>query len=106
MTGAAQGAREGRRHPRVGADFPVLVQGQGSARKVRARNLSMTGVLLEAAPGLADRRLLLELDLPEEVEPVRLEGEVVRTGPGLAVRFLDLGWSEILALARYLSPRL
>jgi hypothetical protein len=95
-----------RRHPRVPAGFLVKAYAQGRIVLHKARDLSMTGVLLEGDTG-GDEPVLLELPLPDQDRSVRARGRVTRRSDGgTALHFVDLDWEDILALARYVAPRL
>jgi hypothetical protein len=95
-----------RRHPRVHAGFLVKAHAGGRIVLHKARDLSMTGVLLEGDTG--DRAsVMLELPLPDQDRSVLTTGEVMRRqGSRTALRFVDLDWNDICALARFVAPRL
>lgn len=95
-----------RRHPRVPANFFVRLEHPQGRFRLRAKNLSMTGALVRDERQVPEGLVRLELDLPTASEPVRIEARASRREDGLALRFLDLDLSAILALARYISPHL
>jgi hypothetical protein len=98
--------RESRHHPRVPANFPIRLLHGARTWSGRAKNLSLSGLALEGNKQVGLGKVRLELALPSEDAPLWVQGEVIREDRELAVRFLDLDWPEILALARYVSPRL
>ncbi|AKU90208.1 hypothetical protein AKJ08_0595 [Vulgatibacter incomptus] len=91
------------------AGFPVSLRAEGHTLVRIARNLSMTGLLVdgvEAAPGA---RFVAELRLPDEQRTLSITCEVlgtVRHDGTRALHFLDLDWDDMFALARFLAPRL
>src|SRR5690349_4686461 len=93
-----------RRHPRVPADFMVTAHTGGQTLRRRAVDLSMTGLKME---GDAEGDLLL-LELPLAGDrPVFVRSRVLRReGTRTAVRFEELDWGDICALARFVAPRL
>lgn len=99
-------SHESRLHPRVPANFPIRLRHGASCWSGRATNVSLSGLAVEGAPSVDVGKVRLELALPAERSPLTVEGEVVREDRGLAIRFLDLDWADILALARYVAPRL
>jgi hypothetical protein len=95
-----------RRHPRVPASFLVKTHAGGRVVLHKARNLSMTGLLLEGDTG-EDHAVLLEIPLPDQHRSVVTTGRVTRReGTRTALHFEDLDWDDICALARYVAPRL
>lgn len=98
-----------RRHPRVPAGFLVKLHVKGRTLIQKARNLSMTGLLVDCdSAGIGDR-VMLEINLPDEERAVAISGQILRSSRPYgtsAIRFLDLDWDDMFALARYLAPRL
>lgn len=98
-----------RRHPRVPAGFLVKLHSAGRVLVQKARDLSMTGVLLEGGIARVGERVLMEIPLPNEDRTIAVTGRVRRGAPDgeiTAVHFLDLDWDDLFALARYVGPRL
>lgn len=99
-----------RRHPRVPAGFLVKLHAAGRVLVQKARNLSMTGVLLEGAAAAPGETVVMEIPLPNEQRTIAVTGEVRRGGTPdddvTAIRFLDLDWDDMFALARFVGPRL
>lgn len=99
-----------RRHPRVPAGFLVKLHTKSRVLVQKARDLSMTGLLLEGTTtGEAGEKLVVEIPLPNEQGMLAVTGEVLRSDERsgtTAVHFLDLDWDDVLALARFLAPRL
>ncbi len=98
-----------RRHPRVPAGFLVKLHTAGRVLVQKARDLSMTGVLLEGAHHQVGEQLVLEIPLPDEQRMIAVTGEVRRGDTRTdttAVYFLDLDWDDMFALARFVGPRL
>ncbi|WP_373044684.1 PilZ domain-containing protein [Vulgatibacter sp.] len=99
----------GRRHPRVPAGFLVKLHDAGRVLVHKARDLSMTGVLLEGCNHRVGEKLVVEIPLPDEQRMIAVTGEVRRGDARTdttAVYFLDLDWDDLFALARYVAPRL
>lgn len=95
-----------REHPRVRADFAVLLQLGTRSVEARARDLSMTGLFLERAPQVPDD-LCLRIPLPGLDRQVRATCRVERRERrGVALSFANIDWDDLLLMARYLSPRL
>lgn len=95
-----------RRHPRVPASFSFLLVHPLGRFRLRAKNLSMTGMLARDERQVPEGPVRVEIDLPDEKEAVRIDARASRRGDGLALRFVDLDLPSILALARYISPHL
>lgn len=98
--------RTARRHPRVPADFSFELWHPGGGCRLRAKNLSMTGMLARDERRVPEGLVRLELPPPDEGEPVRIEARAFRRPDGLALHFLDLDLPAILTLARHISPHL
>lgn len=99
-----------RRHPRVPAGFLVKLHAAGRVLVQKARDLSMTGVLLEGNGPAAGETVVMEIPLPNEQRTIAVTGEVRRGGgrdsDTTAIHFLDLDWDDLFALARFVGPRL
>lgn len=95
-----------RRHPRVPASFAFYLEHSRGRTRLRAKNLSMTGMLARDERQVPEGPVRVVIDLPEEPQPLRIEARASRRDDGLALRFLDLDLPAILALARYISPLL
>jgi hypothetical protein len=93
-------------HPRVEANFMVQVHLNGRTVVAKARDLSMAGLFLLAHPGDAQQQLTLTLPLPGGEDIVTRCRIRRREAQGVALEFDTLDWDEMIALARYLSPRL
>ncbi|NVJ28818.1 MULTISPECIES: PilZ domain-containing protein [Myxococcus] len=93
-------------HPRVEAALPVKVLLPGRAVMARARDVSMAGLFLLAHPGDAQRELTLSLPLPGDKEIVTTCTIRRREADGVALEFGELDWDDLIALARFLHPRL
>lgn len=106
MTPANQYGEPERFHPRVEADLTVRVEVNGRAFLVRTRDLSMDGVFLLGWPPHAARRMVITLPLPGDREIVTGADVRRRGAEGVAVQFDQLDWDDLIALARYLHPRL
>jgi len=93
-------------HPRVEAALTVRVDVNGRAFLAKTRDLSMDGVFLIGKAPVNVRRLVITLPLPGGREIVT-GADVKRYGTdGLAVQFDQLDWDDLIALARYLAPRI
>ena len=98
-----------RRHPRVPAGVLVKLHSAGRVLVQKARDLSMTGVLLEGGNARVGETVLMEIPLPNEGRTVAVTGRVRRGAPDgetTAIHFLDLEWDDLFALARFVGPRL
>ena len=102
-----QPLRMKRQHPRVQAGF--LVKMQIGAREVlaRARDLSMVGLFLDGPLSRLPSEIDLRIPLPGQNREVQTTCRVERTdADGVALSFSKIDWSDLLLMARYLSPRL
>lgn len=93
-------------HPRVEADIPVKVLLAGRTVNVRARDVSMAGLFLQAHPADTMRELTIAVPLPGDREIVTTCSIRRREVDGVALEFGELDWDDFLALARFLHPRL
>ncbi|WP_342375631.1 PilZ domain-containing protein [Myxococcus stipitatus] len=93
-------------HPRVEANFPVKVILPGRDVMVQARDVSMAGLFLLAHPSDNQRYLTLGLPLPGDREIVTTCAIRRREADGVALEFGALDWDDLIALARFLHPRL
>jgi hypothetical protein len=95
-----------RYHPRVEANLMVKLAVNGRAYVIKARNVSMAGMHLLGYPASPGERITVAIPLPGDREVVT--GCEVRrwTQDGIAVEFDQLDWDDLLALARFLHPRL
>ncbi|HZH02812.1 MAG TPA: PilZ domain-containing protein [Myxococcaceae bacterium] len=95
-----------RYHPRVDANFMVKVTVDGRTLLAKARDLSMAGLFLYGAESVRGSRVVLAIPLPKDREVVSPCRVARRHSQGLALEFDGLDWDDLLALARYLHPRL
>ena len=98
-----------RRHPRVPAGFLVKLKVGERTLVQKARDLSMTGMLVDCDTTSIGDKVQVELDLPNEERPVSIAGLVLRASRPYgtrAIHFMDFGWDDMFALARFLAPRL
>lgn len=106
MSQALQKTTLERFHPRVEANLSVQFEWAGSAYSAKARDLSMAGLFIlgyRLSPG---RQFRLAIPLPEDRE-VFVTALVTRhTSEGMAVKFESVDWDDMIALARFLHPRL
>ena len=93
-------------HPRIEANFMVQVHVGGRIVVAKARDLSMAGLFLHAHPGDSEQRLTLSLPLPGGESIITRCLIRRREAHGVALEFETLDWDEMIALARYVSPRL
>jgi hypothetical protein len=93
-------------HPRVEANIPVKVLLSGRTVMVRARDVSMAGLFLLAHPADSMRRLTIAVPLPGDREIVTTCEVRRREADGVALEFDALDWDDLIALARFLHPRL
>ncbi|MDF1561709.1 MAG: PilZ domain-containing protein [Deltaproteobacteria bacterium] len=97
------------RPPRVGGALRVRVPTRRGERELEACNLSLTGVYLTGVKAAVGQVVPLTLTIPELDDELRLSGRVVRCdeeAPGVALTFSRIGWEDMLAIARFLAPRL
>jgi len=95
-----------RRHPRVPASFTFQLQHPRGRCRLRAQNLSMTGMLARDDRQVPEGLVRVEIPVPDQSDPVLIDATATRRADGLALRFLDLDWRTIVALARHISPHL
>lgn len=95
-----------RYHPRVGANFMVKVTVNGRTLLAKARDLSMAGLFLYDGENVQGSRVTLAIPLPKDREVVSDCRVARRHTHGVALEFDALDWDDLLALARYLHPRL
>ncbi len=93
-------------HPRVDANLPVKVLLTGRSVTARARDASMAGLFLMAHPADTTRQLTIAIPLPDDREIVTTCQIRRREVDGVALEFGELDWDDLIALARYLHPRL
>ena len=66
----------------------------------------MDGVFVSGIPEFNDRRVTVTIPLPDGRELVTA-CEITRAqSEGVALRFAELDWDDLISLARYLHPRL
>ncbi len=102
-------SRPSREHPRVVADFAVLVDVGGRELGARARNLSMAGLYLDGPLPISGphAHVRVRLPLPGVSREVQTTCRIERRDrAGVALSFASMDWDDLLLLARYLSPRL
>ncbi|MBZ4419535.1 PilZ domain-containing protein [Myxococcus sp. RHSTA-1-4] len=95
-----------RYHPRVEAHIPVKVLLPGRTVTVQARDVSMAGLFLQAHAPDATQRLTIAVPLPGDREVVTTCEIRRREVDGVALEFGELDWDDLIALARFLHPRL
>lgn len=97
-----------RYHPRVRAGFMVTVGLNGRQVLTKAADLSMDGLLLRGDLGalVSGDRLSVRIPLPADRE-IATEATIVRRDDEwAALKLDDLDWDDLLALARFVHPRL
>ncbi|HLL53949.1 MAG TPA: PilZ domain-containing protein [Myxococcaceae bacterium] len=93
-------------HPRVDSDLTVRVEVNNRSFMVKTRDLSMAGIFLLGSPPVSLRRMVITIPLPGDREIVTGADVKRRDEDGVAVVFDQLDWDDLIALARYLHPRL
>lgn len=93
-------------HPRVEADIPVKVLLAGRTVDVRARDVSMAGLFLQAHAADTMQELTIAVPLPGDREIITTCAIRRRETDGVALEFGELDWDDFIALARFLHPRL
>jgi hypothetical protein len=106
MQAAAAVELRERYHPRVEANFMVKVLVNGRAVLAKARDLSMAGLAVAWPYAHANERITVSVPLPGDREVVTTCSIRRRKGDMLALEYDDLDWDDMLALARFLHPRL
>jgi uncharacterized protein (TIGR02266 family) len=99
---------------RVPAVLTATIEHEGKRRRLRSRNLSESGILLQTRTPLpVGTRTQLDLALPGERTLLRLTAEVVRHAlpeqegiHGMGLRFVDLRDAQRHALRRFVHERL
>ena len=95
-----------RYHPRVDANFMVKVLVNGRCVVAKAENLSMNGLYLKAFPLGGLDRFKVAIPLPEDREIVATVHVKRQHMDGVALEFDMLDWDDMIAIARFLHPRL
>ena len=99
--------RPKRQHPRVRAGFLVKMQLGPRQVMARARDLSMAGLFLDGPLSRLPSEMELRIPLPGQDREVLTTCRVERTdSDGVALSFSRIDWSDLLLMARFLSPRL
>jgi hypothetical protein len=106
ITVTAQQAEPTRKDPRVDANFMVKMHTNGRSFVAKAADLSMAGVALVGDFRDAEEVVTLAIPLPGDREIVIRALVRRREEESLGLEFDDLDWDDIIALARYLHPRL
>jgi hypothetical protein len=92
---------------RVATSFSAFITLQGDKVRVRAAQLSTTGVVLDVRHvelGAIDRNFTLELAVPGLRRPIRCVARLVRrVGKLAAFEFLVIGRDERLTLAEHID---
>lgn len=106
MSAISKAYSPSRYHPRVRAGFMVTVGLKGRQVLTKAADLSMDGLLLKGALGDLGERLSVRIPLPADRE-ITTEATIVRRDDEwAALKLDDLDWDDLLALARFVHPRL
>ena len=93
-------------HPRVEADFSVRLKANGRSMLTKASDLSMAGLRLLGNFVGIDARVTVSIVLPED-KVVTTGAKVKRVSQDeTALEFDQLDWDDLMALARFLHPRL
>jgi hypothetical protein len=95
-----------RQHPRVPANFMVKVFVKNRTLLAKASELSMAGLFVTGDTELDEDSVVMSVPLPNDREMVATARVRRRSPKGTALEFTDLDWDDLLALARYLHPRL
>jgi hypothetical protein len=93
-------------HPRVDAGFMVTLFTRGRAVVAKASNLSMAGLKLLGDFRGAEQRVTVAIPLPDDHEVVTQATVRRRAEDEVGLEFDQLDWDDMLALARFLHPRL
>ncbi|MFL5321095.1 MAG: PilZ domain-containing protein [Myxococcaceae bacterium] len=93
-------------HPRVEANFMVKVLMSGKCVVAKAQNLSMNGLYLKAFPLGGLDRFTVAIPLPGDREIVTTCLVKRQHMDGVALEFESLDWDDMIAIARFLHPRL
>ena len=111
---------ERRKHPRVtaGGEFFVQLRGPESARSLRVKDISVSGVCCQSEVPIPEMtRVYMEITLPADRQrnglPVSADGAVVRCQPKapspgyeVAIFFLQISDENRAAIARYVESSL
>ncbi|MBJ6759244.1 PilZ domain-containing protein [Myxococcaceae bacterium JPH2] len=106
MTSPGAPSTAERFHPRVEANLPVKVLLSGRTVSAQARDVSMAGLFLLAHAAETQQTLTIALPLPGDRELVTTCEIRRREVDGVALEFGPLDWDDLIALARFLHPRL
>jgi uncharacterized protein (TIGR02266 family) len=99
---------------RVPVVLTTIIEAEGRRRRLRSRNLSESGILLQTRnPEPVGTVVQLDLELPGERTQLRLAAEVVRHAlpeqeriHGMGLRFVDLRDAQRHALRHFIHQRL
>lgn len=85
----------------------VMLEVDGRQLLTKAADVSMDGLLLKGDFGVQEGgRVPVRIPLPRD-RVIDTEATIVRRSPGWAALQLDeLDWDDLLALARYVHPKL
>jgi hypothetical protein len=84
----------------------VTVGLQGRQVLTKAADLSMDGLLLKGPLGALGERLSLRIPLPADREIATIATIVRHQDEWAALKLDELDWDDLLALARFVHPRL
>lgn len=102
----AQAASPTRFHPRVDAGIAVRIATGQATHVATAVDLSMAGARLVGDLPLMDERVTLAIPIPGERDVVTHGTVRRRVGESVAIEFDQLDWDDMIALARYVHPRM
>jgi PilZ domain len=106
LQGAVNSMSATRFHPRTGANFVVSLLTGGKAVATRAIDVSMAGLQLLGRFQPFNEAVTLSLQLPEGKEIVTRATVKRQTEEAVALEFEQLDWDDLLALARFVHPRI
>jgi hypothetical protein len=101
-----------RRSPRIAVDLPARYRSGSVSLDGRAGNLSQNGMffLSDLLDGRAGEDVEVEIDLPDNGQPILIRGEVRWIDerplrPGMGIRFVDVDIMERRRLANFVILR-
>lgn len=93
-------------HPRVSANLMVTVHAGQRNIVAKARDLSLDGLFLWGVPGFGERNVTVTIPLPDGNDVVTPCEMTRYQDEGVALKFAELDWDDLIALSRFLHPRL
>ncbi len=95
-----------RYHPRVDAGLVVRLAFDGSSSPMMATDLSMAGIKVSGVVAQLPERVRVSIPIPGEGEVETMATVRRKTRDSAALEFDQLDWDDMIALARFIHPRM